>query len=392
MALRENLRETTARTWWSNNGVCGSPYNGFGETLISESYHKVISERRVKPGGKQLNPNYFRVEKFDILDYDEDEYYCLQNSSNGWISGINMGWPVDWYYVMSQPFADWPVRPGPLEDTYELVKQNAIRDCFAKANSPAVFDLAPMLFELGETLSWIRKVFSGMLKIFSTGRFAKDFATRILEPEGLWLEYRYAVMPLILTISDAIAAFEGGMERKTYDTRIVLENQKTELEDRRAWGTPDGFVVRRVSCEDDVSATARIYVKTQCDPAPLGTGLWDVIRGTWEIVPLSFVVDWFFGVGDWLNSVRDTNLEVESSYVTVVVDREGTLTTFGEGPVTVNGSGVLKFHHYVMERSTDIEPPQLPLLQAEKLSALRTADAITLTISILKGFLTSKRR
>jgi hypothetical protein len=121
-------------------------------------------------------------------------------------------------------------------------------------------------------------------------------------------------------------------------------------------------------------------------------GLWDMLRGTWEIVPLSFVVDWLFGVGDWLDSVRNTELEISQSYVTTVVDRRAKIRSHSTPEMEWRKEVNWTYHEYMMERKPDPVPSALPLLQAEKLSALRTADAISLLISFMKGILSRKKR
>lgn len=113
-----------------------------------------------------------------------------------------------------------------------------------------------------------------------------------------------------------------------------------------------------------------------------------MLRGSWEIVPFSFVIDWFAGVGTWLTSLRDTNLEVEKSYATTVVERRTDVnfdatrtvywTTYKGKPFVVRGHRI--------DRVIDISPPTLPVF-ANQMSFIRLVDAISLILGMLKSML-----
>jgi hypothetical protein len=143
--------------------------------------------------------------------------------------------------------------------------------------------------------------------------------------------------------------------------------------------------------EDTVTAHASLTIKSQCDPSPFGVGAWDTLRAAYEVFPLSFVLNWFIGIEEWLGSLRNSKLEVAWSYVTTVVNRKGHIYTESKGDMNWLEPADCPYTDFMMRRTPNIVPPVLPLLQAEHLSLLRTVDAISLIIGFLKGCLTRRK-
>lgn len=381
---------------WSNNAGTSScarvNWHKYANFTGVQAYKEVYSMRRPRPKPKPVMPNEFMVHKYaaddDSLNFAQ---YC--NTDNNHLVEFDKG-------IHLQKRTALMCHPQDLVEYYSNFTDNAKADVFAKANAPAIYDLAPVLAEMGETLMWVGGLFKGfvsLLKALWTLKLGPKFwyhlRQGLLEPESLWLEYRYAIMPMILTISEAIEAYKGGAKKTVFDARIERKlkhcfddpNWLYNAYSKPSFGGKNDVV-------DTVTATARIVVKSQCDPSPLGVGMWDLLRGGYEVLPLSFVFNWFVGVEEWLGSLRDTKLEVESSYVTTVVNRVGHAYCHTDNAIVWNFPPNWTYHEYMMRRVPDIDPPKLPVLQAEKLSLLRTVDAISLVISFLKSFLTHKKK
>lgn len=112
---------------------------------------------------------------------------------------------------------------------------------------------------------------------------------------SLWLQWRYAVMPLVYTAEDALAALSA--IPKVFDS--VRKRQDFELQ----LDAPPGYQVR---VEGDVRH--RCFLKRRYNLA-LDGAEWrqiivaDVPTTLWELTKLSFVVDWALNVGDYLASL-----------------------------------------------------------------------------------------
>jgi hypothetical protein len=238
-----------------------------------------------------------------------------------------------------------------------------------------------MLAEAKETVKY---VFERLLSLKAILVKLLSGDIKVTDWASAWLEYRYAIMPLILDVSSIIEAFKGGEQILQYDASKRLTNV-LDVENSLPFGGE--YLHVKGTLREEVSASARINVLSQCDPAPLGTGIWDVLRTGWELVTLSFVVDWFIGVGDWLTSLRDTKLKIQSSYVTTVMNAKlSDLTVAPGGQYDHHYSALPPITHYHMKRSIDIAPSMIPALNATNLSLFRTIDATALIISFLTSF------
>lgn len=129
----------------------------------------------------------------------------------------------------------------------------------------------------------------------------------------------------------------------------------------------------------------------------LGIRARDIPATLWEIVPYSFVVDWFVNVGTWLNAVvPDPNVTVLGNWITRVYSFScveqvtftfpkpsplGTITTTNVGSVTTVKERVI--------RDCNQSLTLLPVLTRRNMSALHLTDALSLSaskvINLLKG-------
>jgi hypothetical protein len=388
MAQVESINQSYMDSgYYANGDVLNCTHHGMptmGTFSSPKVYEKVVSERRTKPRKKFLRPNYFKVHKFYAdANYGATARVCFKP--------LPVAITVTQNRCNKRP--SLKTSPQELCALHQGVTNEAIVAAYAEANGAAIFDMAPVLFEAAETLSYIKNVLKGgRLLVTNLPSAFRNAKKAVKSPESLWLEYRYAIMPLILTVSDAIEAYKGGVSRRTYDSRVEVPKVKQEYVDPSwRYGTlPNGLYDIRNEVVDSVTSTCRLYVRSQCDPAPLGLGLFDMLRGSWEVVPLSFVLDWIVGVQNWLTSMRDTQLELDASYVTTVVNRRGEVRSYDYSDMEWQEHVRWGYDEYMMERITDPQLPNLPVLQNGKLSLLRTVDAITLLLSIMKGFLTRK--
>lgn len=139
-----------------------------------------------------------------------------------------------------------------------------------------------------------------------------------------WLETRYGWAPLMYDVQGHIAALDALREVKhpRYTARgrhtSSWETEATEIGSAVVQTQPWTF-------QKDVTweATARAYVLYTVDSTfePANAfGISSMPLSLWELVPLSFVVDWFVSVGDWLSAITPkvgVSTLAEGSTVTV---------------------------------------------------------------------------
>ncbi len=112
---------------------------------------------------------------------------------------------------------------------------------------------------------------------------------------GRWLELQYGWLPLLGDVFEAGKAYEEIVKKRTI--RVIVRKSVSGVHNGSAspsnwsgWGT---YVHRkRIECElsEDLSV-------------PRTLGLLDPMTVAWEIIPYSFVVDWFIPIGTFLDNL-----------------------------------------------------------------------------------------
>lgn len=232
----------------------------------------------------------------------------------------------------------------------------------AELNS-GYWDIATELGELPETIKMIYGAMKAILNKYlevrgkvktlransiSSGSISTDIAS-------LWMGYRYGIQPIVYSISDALDYLERQGVFRT--VRQGLNLTETIV-------TPVGPVT--------FSGRDRYWGKVRVDPLNNLTDLKaNVLSTAWELVPLSFVIDWVFNVGDLLSSLTGPSgaTEVKHSYSR----RMG-----GIIPLTLRGSTVYADVQYY--RSIPINPlAHIGLTADPNMTWKRVLDALSLS-------------
>lgn len=219
-----------------------------------------------------------------------------------------------------------------------------------------------------------------------------------------WLEYRYGWSPLVMDIVDTM---------KALDTEIVdlLRNQRrvgktafkaTAKEEASRQSSTDnpindvdgGSGIWRLDIDQQVNVSAYAYYGYNTSGLTSrfnDFGAFDVPRAIWELVPFSFIVDWFTPIGDWLGALTPKiGVEIYASGTVTESAKTVTRTLTGytptsagpnswpSSPVAVGTSdGVYEFQK---RRKVPLVVPTFPPSKI-KLGLTRLADAAAL----LKG-------
>jgi hypothetical protein len=123
-----------------------------------------------------------------------------------------------------------------------------------------------------------------------------------------WLEYRYGWTPLVMELQGALKALDPTRIPKLRGTargKAVAEQTETWTRDRFLLQNPQ-FGTHSYLYQQKNTVEARSYVMFETQPefqTARDFGLTEVPLAMWELVPYSFVVDWFIPIGDWLEAV-----------------------------------------------------------------------------------------
>jgi hypothetical protein len=125
----------------------------------------------------------------------------------------------------------------------------------------------------------------------------------------------------------------------------------------------------------------------------------DLPTTAWEIIPLSWVVDYFVGIGDWLQVISpDPRTQVLGNWVTEVINSLKE-TTLGDVAFRTP-SGVLKnagpggssvIEDQLVNRYTNLLPPDFPMVR-HSITPLHSVNLAALTTVKISNMLRSFRR
>lgn len=274
----------------------------------------------------------------------------------------------------------------PCREFGEKYRDLIVSDLYSKLKEPR-YDLAVVLAEIGETIYMVKDLLLGLVKTFTrTGHALKTARHFTLNSEELWLWYRYALLPTMLDIEDLLKAIKP--QAKIDRCQTGKPKKSVQLHGRiytYGWGPnlESTYFPWTQNLKVGVGGAADIIKRV--DPSEWGTSAVDVLRAGWEIIPFSFIFDWFVNMGDFLTTLRNVQLEFAQSYATYAVESE---LKMGIGPYQTC-EGVPTLRQVTIERIIDIEPPYHPLVNSEFMNLNRSVDAIALASGMIKNILKS---
>lgn len=176
------------------------------------------------------------------------------------------------------------------------------------------------------------------------------------------MEYRYALMPLMYSAQDVYKIV------KTRDN-LYKTVKRTIDADFRPPDIPDG------SCFYTVvhgRKTARVTAKgrwTSSRLKVLGQIGMNPITTAWEVIPLSFVADWFVNFGDYLTATTSSWSSMASQLAGCVAVRTATETTtylqLNVDPIENFSEIILGVKAYDVNRGSDTYETQAVLVQED---------------------------
>lgn len=272
-----------------------------------------------------------------------------------------------------------PVSKDELQRVMRLVKakldkirpnQSLVTQVVSQANS-ATWDIATEIGEAPETIKYILDTIKRGINLCLRAKrdIKRNLAQGVTDAASTWMEYRYAIMPIIYSVNDALdvlgmdaVQFQSFRGRK--DTPLYEEGD-----------TVGGYTVRFAPSFND-----RIFLKYKYDvDSSIHHGLKiNYMATAWELLPLSFVFDWFFQVGDYLTAAFQPS----------VVSQYGCQQSVRcKGPMVLEGNSsevlTLDIDYY---RARIINPNAFIGINSDVfISFKRTMDALALAWLIFSG-------
>lgn len=201
-----------------------------------------------------------------------------------------------------------------------------------------------------------------------------------------WLTYSYGVKPLVQDVYNGIDIITRKPENrfwpkpgKGYDERILTESYTY---------TTNTFVKLRERMRVQAKCGGIVVITNPNVFALSSLGLTNPVAWAWELIPFSFVVDWFVNVGDVLSSmVPDLGFRVEkpwSSYK-VITELDGICTFDGAAtPPLDHQFAQVKRRIFALKRFDSLPPVKLVVKRNWLTSLPRALNASSLLAVQLK--------
>ena len=279
-------------------------------TYVPSYYYKRITDV-VTPGFKK------RMKKGEIIN---NPLYILTYQANAT--------PLSWdYHILNIPYKDrCPTRDDEglakvnLESIYGSAKSLSTYGTLPDINIQRLKDLAiaqafanvdvseaalwATLGELEETVTGLVSIFKRLLGLY--GRLRRKEYTLILKKaltyeniSNLYMEFRYGLRPLYYDCQQFYSAWCAIVNKKIPRTTFrSRESESKETNSDTVIIVNDVIRCRKTtSIHRDVTVSAGVLTNIETTNPLQILGLDKSVDAMWELIPYSFVIDWFFNVG-----------------------------------------------------------------------------------------------
>ncbi len=208
-----------------------------------------------------------------------------------------------------------------------------------------------------------------------------------------WLAIQYGWRPLL---SDVYGAAEELARMMTYQPPANRVTASAGYQDSTSWTRPANGIFPSSVVEVEFDATVKgvieYSVNSQMAASAANTGITNPAAVIWELVPWSFVVDWFIPVGGYLSNLDYHNgLEFKKGHYVAKTKGTATVTpsgqpvdaapyhlTFSGGSVRCSGTG---YQRSILGGFPSVPPPHFK----DPVSLEHAANAIALLRTVFGG-------
>lgn len=233
----------------------------------------------------------------------------------------------------------------------------------------------------------------------SLGSLPRGLQKAFETSNGYYLQSRYGWQPLLLSIIDTIEAVRAQTGTSIRITgRGFDQDSDVSVQGHNITDNPIGcgnIVTSYVETHDYLQENYRAGVLAEVTISRakrLGLELRDVPSAALELIPYSFVVDWFVRIGDWLKAWSlPVDSKILATWSTHTSERITTRTQYchdvsqscGTGSTAKKytfsgGSNQLTTVERIVQRRPNVKRSALPPIDRKTLSLLHSLDAIAL--------------
>lgn len=345
----ENLRVTNTNHW-------GTPSYFDWFNVSTKNKFRWDSIATVPIFGRYVTPTTYasmdatvRIPEYHLISKSDAMVQSFGKSPPG------LWWPVDHRYGMTSDIYPQPAIPYAVEQRLNGRLQGKVL-----SNQ---FDLGQTLGELPETTKFVleqaRKVFD-IYNAVRRGNFqralrlvgspydirsVKRFTKRVAARKGgsAWLELQYGWKPLIQDVYNIVAALSEGLKKPVAQVKATVLDEDFKAPLAFPYLTTvkaTGEFIR------GMTGVVRFGIRDPLLYDLNRLGLLNPAVLVWELLPLSFIVDWFLHIGNFLKSFSlPMGLVFYSGYTTKFVRTDWT----GRDDTTALWHGTPPAHYYKLK-------------------------------------------
>lgn len=170
-----------------------------------------------------------------------------------------------------------------------------------------VFEGAKFIAELRETIGFLTNplgTFVRKLEGYRKTKRARKYLNHMTTGEFIssnWLRYRYAIRPIVHDIESAAQAVAQTVHGHTPE-RKTSRGSASDSSSQSNSGVIDSFFDQDTVTDHTVSVRAGVLYQYIRDPSTFGVGVPFIAGAVWEAIPFSFVADWFFNIGSFIDA------------------------------------------------------------------------------------------
>lgn len=296
---REQKRYKPAGTWrWWNHAGSETVGNScdVGDYLKMSDSVTPQFWKRIEKGDVIMNP----MQKFRVTRQARQlsDLHCyFNNMPTAWTrqTGITHN-DIDFSQTM-------PVSPP---NWYELVPEKDVQRLVTEVSTRCLSQASRASTDMWENLAERRKTAQMLMHPLGTWfRFERQnrVATSVLSTANAWLAYRYGLRPLIGSTIDVLNALTRSNRPTRVTTRAKDKIQGTNVS-----------TVTKTSGSDKRTYQIQKLEEHQVKAISIDEVVWDMsddlgfdkkslLQLPWNMIPYSFVVDWFVNVGDFIGAL-----------------------------------------------------------------------------------------
>lgn len=248
------------------------------------------------------------------------------------------------------PFASDPTLLISKETLIDL----AVTQAWSKVNQSKAAILAT-LGEAKESINGLISIFARLIRIIAAvkradWRYLKGFLTP-RQISDYYMEWRYAIRPLIYDaeqIIDAINHIDPTHDRQTFRGWKRTSRTNESVTELSTWPLAPFKPLCSSSTTVEIDVRAGVLCQI-CPPSIIEVwGGHQLFETAWELIPFSFIIDWFFNVGSTIASwVPSASAKALASWVVVTETTTRTARVGSVNSYPVSGRNYRNLHCYV---------------------------------------------